>query len=114
MHSLLAMALAAVGVSGGPVVVAETPGGAVSDVGSWYAVKAVTSGAREQEPAALAVYDARPNAVEDRPVGIFSLQVLDGTTPKLQGARAIVFRPHGWEEHPVDGALSADVSVFTL
>src|SRR5262245_22760839 len=114
MHSLLVMALAAVGVSGGPVVVAETPGGAVSDLTSWYAVKAVTAGPRAQEPAALAIYDARPNAVEDRSLGTFSIQVLEGATPRLQGARAIAFRAHGWEEHPVDGALSADVSVFTL
>jgi len=114
MHSIVMMALAAVGVSGGPVVVAETPGGAVSDLGSWYAVKAVTAGARAQEPAALAIYDARPNALEDRPVGIFSVSVRDVATPRLQGARALAFRAHGWEEHPVDGALSADVSVFTL
>ncbi|HEY8212428.1 MAG TPA: trehalase family glycosidase [Myxococcaceae bacterium] len=115
MHSLLVMALAAVGVSGGPVVVAETPGGAVSDFGSWYAVKAVTAGTRAQEPAALAIYDARPNTPGDRPVGTFSVQVRDEFfMPKLEGARAIAFRPHGWEEHPVDGALSADVSVFTL
>ncbi|HYV45507.1 MAG TPA: trehalase family glycosidase [Myxococcaceae bacterium] len=113
MHSLIMMALAAVGVSGGPMVVVERTGGAVADDG-WYAVKAVTSGAREQEPAALAFYDARPGAPEDRPLGTFSVQVMDGSTPRLQGARAIAFKPYGWEEHPVDGALSADVAVFCI
>jgi hypothetical protein len=115
MHSLvMVMTLAAASVSGGPVVVAETPGGAVADLGSWYAVKAVTNGTRSQEPAALAIYDARPNALADRPLGIFSVTVLEGTTTRLQGSRSIAFRPHGWEEHPTDGALSADVAVFTL
>jgi len=114
MHSLIAMALAAVGVSGGPVVVAEKPGGAVADQGGWFAVKAVTGGAREQEPAALAIYDARPGAPENRPLGTFSVQVMDGAAVKLQGSRAIQFQPYGWEEHPVDGGLSADVTVFPV
>jgi len=113
MHSLIVMALAAAGVSGGPVAVVERPGGAVAEDG-WYAVKAVTSGAREQEPASLAFYDARPGAPEDRPLGTFSVQVMDGSAPRLQGARAIAFKPYGWEEHPVDGALSADVAVFAI
>lgn len=114
MHSLIAMALAAVGMSGGPVVTAEQPGGAVADLGGWYAVRAVTTGPREQELAALAIYDARPGAPENRPLGIFSIQALDGSTVRLQGSRAIRFQPYGWEEHPVDGGLSADITVFAV
>lgn len=101
-------------LEGGPRLTTARPGTAFSGYRSRYAIKADAASARADEAGALSIFDARTGARVNQPLGTFSLRVRDGATEVLAGARSIHFEPIGWTESRSDGALSLDVSVFTL